>query len=242
MDIPEHDDSVPASLISLREMVERTADHRYGPGWRGTIKVEDTLHCPDGGFKVTIGEPSEVPPFRRLEDVAELIRAAAENGALLIHFGDGQRPPPLYWRSDPGLASVTRGYFVARYSGILPDYDGKPLFAGEVNFARWLAGVPKYRATAADSPDVKQRRIAPEKTLALQNRIEKVHAVARRLWGQQKTHPEFAVMAAELAKPQHQLGYSEETIRHILNGTYPPAKKLEFGRFELKSPNRPSGR
>ena len=52
MDISEHDDSVPAGLVSLREMVERTADHRYGPGWRGTIKVEDTLHCPDGGFKI----------------------------------------------------------------------------------------------------------------------------------------------------------------------------------------------
>jgi hypothetical protein len=242
MDIPEHDDSVPASLISLREMVERTADHRYGPGWRGTIKVEDTLHCPDGGLKIAIVEPSEVPSFRRLEDVAELIRAAAENGALLIHFGDGQRPPPWYWRSDPGLASVQRGYFAARYSGILPDYDGKPLFAGEINFARWLAGVPKHQATATDTPDGKRRRIPAEKTLELRNRIEKVHAVARRRFGEQKTRLANAVMAAELAKPEHNLGYAEGTIRQILNGTYGPAKKLGIGPFEQKKPNRPKRR
>ena len=163
MDIPEHDDSVPAGLVSLDQMVRRTADHRYGPGWMGTFKVEDTLHLPGGRFNVTIEEPS----FRRREEVEELIRVAAENGALLIHFADGQRPPLWYWRSDPGLASIQRGYFVARYSGILPDYDDKPLFAGQMNFARWLAAVPKDEATAsASSPEaVFQGRRAPKREL-----------------------------------------------------------------------------
>jgi len=108
MDIPEYDDSVPPGLVSLHQMVRRTAEHRYGPEGSGTLKVEDTLHLPGGKFKYTIDDPS----FRRREEVEELIRVAAENGALLIHFADGQRPPRWYWRSDQGQASIERGRFV----------------------------------------------------------------------------------------------------------------------------------
>ena len=167
MDIPEHDDFVPAGLVSLDQMVRRTAEHRYGPGWTGTLKVEDTLHLPGGKFNVTIEEPS----FRRREEVEELIRVAAENGALLIHFADGQRPPQWYWRSDQGQASIERGRFVFRYSGILPRYDDKPLFAGQMNFERWLATVPKHEATASESrPEavVLQGRQAPKQELVAQ--------------------------------------------------------------------------
>jgi hypothetical protein len=139
----EHDDSEATGLVSLAGMVARTADHLYGPGWRGTVEIEDSIGRPGGGFRVTFLTPS-----MGLEEVEELIRAAAEAGDLLIHFEDGQRPPLWYWRSDSGLESIKRGYFVARYSG-MPDYDGEPLYVGEVNFARWLAGVPKHQAAPA---------------------------------------------------------------------------------------------
>jgi hypothetical protein len=162
MDTHEHEDWVPAGLVRLATMVDRTADHRYGTGWRGNIKVENTLGRPGGEFRVTILEPSIEIGL----EVEELICAAAADGILLIHFPDGQRPPLWYWRSDSGLESIKRGYFVARYSGILPDYDGKELYAGEVNFARWLAGVPKHEATPAQGGPkvvVSKRRHRPKR-------------------------------------------------------------------------------
>jgi hypothetical protein len=215
----------------------------------GTIKIENTLGRPGGEFTVTVLTPPKLSISVGLKDVEERIQAGAADGILLIHFPDGQRPPLWYWRSDPGLESISRGYFVARHSGILLDYDGKELFAGEINFARWLAGVPKHEfdlqvaaapPTDANANDRKRRRQLPEEISGLRNRIESVHAAARRLCSRLKTRPENAAMAAELAKPQYRLLFAEETIRQILNGTYRPAKKLGFSGLELKKPIRPS--
>lgn len=244
----EHDDAETTGLVSLSEMVYRTAEHRYGPEWRGPLKVETTLG-PGVELTVTVLTPPKLSISVGTKDVEERIRAAADAGDLLIHFPDGQRPPQWYWRSDPGRESISRGYFVARHSGALLDYDGKELFAGEINFARWLAGVPKHEfdlqvaaapPTDASANDRKRRRQLPEEISRLRNRIENVFAVARRVYEKQESCPEYAVMAAELAKPQYQLGYSEGTLRQIFNGTYRPAKRLALGRFEPKKPNRPS--
>jgi hypothetical protein len=88
----------------------------------------------------------------------------------------------------------------------------------------------------------KRGRIAPQIAATRHNKIETVHAVAQRRFGEQRTRLANAVMAAELAKPEHNLGYAEGTIRQILNGTYGPAKKLGIGPFEPKKPSRPSRR
>jgi hypothetical protein len=90
--------------------------------------------------------------------------------------------------------------------------------------------------------DPKRRRIAPQIAAIGHNKIKMVHAVAQRLFGEQETRPENAVMAAELAKPEHNLGYAVGTIRQILNGTYGPAKQLGIGPFEQKKSNRPNRR
>ena len=164
--------------------------------------------------QITIGEPS----FERLEDVAELIREAAENGALLIHFGDGQRPPPWYWRSDPGLASVERGYFAARYSRIFPDYDGKRLFAGEINFARWLAGVPKHgrdrhpRGKQAQKPWNYQKAVAHRSREALARVREELYG-ERSNWPGASKHLLVQVnMWLEERRLGGQHGHSQRTI------------------------------
>jgi hypothetical protein len=82
----------------------------------------------------------------------------------------------------------------------------------------------------------KKRTSEPSDVAMRLNRYQSVHAAARSLYGHQAELPSFDLMANELAKPEHKLGFKKETIRQILNGTYPPARQI--GRFILRRAKR----
>jgi hypothetical protein len=91
---------------------------------------------------------------------------------------------------------------------------------------------PETTASASDSTiasektsSTRRRRNAQNDAL-LKNRIETVLATAKTRWPNKGTRPPDQQMAAELMRLRRAEGYSADTLRKILNGTYEPAHRL----------------
>ena len=82
-----------------------------------------------------------------------------------------------------------------------------------------------------------RRSVAPERTAKLKLKIQRVHAKAHGLFDGKERWPNYTAMAKEIARDKT-LEFDEGTIRQILNGTYPPAKKMNIGRFEPQLPSK----
>jgi hypothetical protein len=87
--------------------------------------------------------------------------------------------------------------------------------------------------SAQPNSAARKRRTTPiEKTADVERKILAVHAAADRRFGDRRIP--IAAMASELARSEN-LGFAEPTIRQILNGTHPPARRLGIGRWQPKS-------
>jgi hypothetical protein len=89
--------------------------------------------------------------------------------------------------------------------------------------------------TAIERSGKSAARRDPGEEAVIKFRIEQVYAAARRLCAKKGFVPELAVLAEEL---EGMGDYGADAIRHILAGTYKPAKDRGYGRFEWKPPRR----
>jgi hypothetical protein len=97
----------------------------------------------------------------------------------------------------------------------------------------------KHRGAAAAGPGTesgrrKSRTLAPEKTADQKLRCGQVHAAAKSWCDKHQLMPGYAPLAKELARGENRLGFSEGTIRQILNGSY--RSSPEIGRFTWQPP------
>jgi hypothetical protein len=111
---------------------------------------------------------------------------------------------------------------------------------GDLQPVRSGATAPETTIAPLGAQKKERREDAGEAALR-KAKYQQVHAVARRMFGNRASVPDTAAMAEELAKPQHKMGFKEVTIRQILNGAYPPAKRMGLGRFESQRPKHKNG-
>ena len=83
----------------------------------------------------------------------------------------------------------------------------------------------KREGAVATAPKSARRRNAQHDAL-LKIRIKAVVAAARLLWPNKDERPPVTQMAMELHRRNKAEGYSSETLRRILHGTYAPAERL----------------
>ena len=85
------------------------------------------------------------------------------------------------------------------------------------------------KAPRPNAPSTKKRSQDQADILLRKNAYERIHANARKLCNEKGKFLEYSVIAKHLAKSSD---YSSDTIRQILNGTYPPALARGLKRFE----------
>ena len=95
---------------------------------------------------------------------------------------------------------------------------------------------PALLATATTA-EAKRRSQDTNQAALLRSRIESVFAAAKRLCDERKRKVEFSPMAEKLKGTG---GYKAPTIRQILNGTYPPAKRRGIGAVVCMPPAKAS--
>jgi hypothetical protein len=98
-------------------------------------------------------------------------------------------------------------------------------------------------SSATGAPQVKAgrrkcRTVPIGRAAELNNRFFAVRAAADRVCGKHRSLLGYEPLAEELAKPEYKLGFSKETIRQILNGSYRPTKSRGIGRFQWQPPKK----
>jgi hypothetical protein len=96
-----------------------------------------------------------------------------------------------------------------------------------------VGSLPPHRAERAHAPARKSRGRDPEAAALHLSRMQAVLAKGQRLAKQHRAVRSYSALSHELAKREHGLGFSVNTIRQILNGAYPPARRAGLGRLDL---------
>jgi hypothetical protein len=87
-------------------------------------------------------------------------------------------------------------------------------------------GTTQPRDAPAAPQNLKKRHHTVEDDARLKNRIEAVLAAAKTKWPHKAGRPPITQMVIELRRGGRAQGYSEDTLRKILNGTYGTAERL----------------
>ena len=168
-----------------------------------------------------------------LKDHKRGIRRRPEQSSIRVMLWR-MLPKGEYWIPDP-IRKAHEGEYLWKEMAALPwdDYDEvwrrsniEQVLIAAHTFEDWKA---KY----GPSRQPKEPPQLSDEDLLRENMIKKVLAKAKRKWPKGTPNPGIRQMARLLAS-EKTLGFGEESVRKILDGTYKPMKRLG-----LESPFRP---
>jgi hypothetical protein len=224
---------VPTDYLTLLEALAGLLQRIYGKNWgQQEIGFESDSVTVPGAF-TDDGKPMRGQPLDREvlavarqqehETRGRLLTALA-NGDLTASIEDGPSVRPSYWSQPPAETTLITGILVL---GNFPDpeisrWQHNRVLLTQKQFDAWLKNVPGIGREA------RGRRQNAEQNAIMKLKIESVLAAAKRLWPEGKAPPGRNQAARLLAAERtvKETGYSEQTIRKILNGTYPASRRL----------------
>lgn len=214
-------DFIPEGTITIRTAVDLILRKRQGDDWGSRqIYLEDE---PDpelaGGYHYDRKAIALV--HSQVSEAQDELHDALVTGTLSANIEDGPPVPIEYWSTNRAQTALSTNLLVLGDSTAPEDlkWHNRRILLDEVRFREWLSN-------GQDKPK-RTRTVEPEADAVLRNKIEIVLATAIRLWRPQN-RPGRNEMAKQLAnEPQvKNTGYTAQTIRKILNGSYSASRRL----------------
>lgn len=226
-------DFIPADYITVREAVHRILRKTHGEDWgQKEIELEDDEIVVPGAFDEA-GQPAKGQPLDReavatarkqMRDAESRLLSALSSGELIGVVEDGPPVPREYWDSS-GAATTMHAGILDLGVGAQPEdrqWQHRRVLVKTQEFESWLIG------NSATQIHRRQRIRGVEDDLKLRNRIETVLAVAKRLDpGKTLGRNQLADLLANDGEVK-KVGYSDQTIRKILNGSYSASRRLDI--------------
>ena len=229
---------VPTGCLTIPEAIADLLQKVHGKNWGqreiGFKSEEVTI---PGAF-TDDGEPVRGQPLDR--EVLTAVRQqgqeargqlgiALANGNLTALIEDGPSVRPSYWSQPQAETTLITGILEL---GNFPDpeiskWQNSRVLLTQKKFDIWLRNIPGL------STETRGRRQSAEKDATVKSKIQLILAAARRLWPEGKVPPGRNQAARLLTNEGtvKETGYSEETLRKILNGTYPASRRLGIRGF-----------
>jgi len=215
-------DFIPEGTITIRMAVDLILRKRHGPDWGSQpINMEDEPDPESGGYHY---DREAIALVRnQISEARDELHAALVSGALKAKIEEGPPVPVEYWSTNRAQTALSSNLLALGETAEPEDlrWHNRRILFDEARFQEWLSG-------GSDRPK-RARTADPEADAILRVNIETVLATAVRLW---KPHirPGRNEMARQLAAdPQvKSTGYSAQTIRKILDGSYSSSKRLEI--------------
>ena len=229
---------VPTGYLTISEAVSALLQRTHGKNWgQREIEYEDEEITIPGAF-TDEGKPVRGQPLDREilavahqqgQEARSQLGTALANGNLTALIEDGPSVRPSYWSQPQAETTLITGRLEL---GNFPDpeisrWQHRRVLLTQKQFDAWLKNIPGIGMEA------RGRRQNSDKDTIVKLKIESVLAAAKRLWPEGKPRPSRNQAARRLAKEGSvkETGYSEETLRKILNGTYPASRRLGIRGF-----------
>lgn len=228
----------PTGYLPLREAVTSILQHTHGKFWgQQEIGLESDA-VPVPGTSNNVGGPLKGQPLDRqaIATAREQERNARKRlsdalvaGELTAEIEGDHSIHLSYWDQPPAATTLITGIFEAGNTTDpnITRWQNHPVLLNQKQFNRWLKGVPGLQ------DQTRGRRMDPAKDATLEIKIRQVLATAKRLWSKDKPVHGYRQAAKLLAADRSlkDIGYSVETIRKILDGTYSASKRLGIPGF-----------
>jgi hypothetical protein len=228
----------PTGYLPLREAVTSILQHTHGKFWgQQEIDLESNA-VPVPGTSNNEGGPLMGQPFDRqtIATAHEQVQIARKQlsdalvaGDLTGGFEGSHSINSSYWSQPSAATSLITGILEVGNSTDpnITRWQDYPVLLNQKQFNRWLKRIPGLQ------DQTRGRRMDPAKDVTLEIKIRQVLATAKRLWSKDKPVHGYRQAAKLLAADRSlkDIGYSVETIRKILNGTYSTSKRLGIPGF-----------
>ena len=231
-------DFIPAGFITFNTAIDRILRATHGDGWnKREIRLEEEEITIQGAVDEN-GQPMKGRPFDRMivaegqhqiREAEEALLTTLLEAKLSAEVEDGSLVPQEYWNTSGAITTLRSG-ILNLGDGAKPEdmkWQNHRVLLKKEKFDAWLDCTPRVGAeTRGRKRDIKNDALVKSK-------IEQVMAVARRLWPGGKDFPgqNQAARLLIIEGPIKEIGYSVETLRKILSGTYPTSKRLGISGF-----------
>jgi len=229
---------VPTGQITIPEAVTDLLQRTHGKNWGQQEIGYEADEIPVLGAFTDDGKPELGQPLDRevVKEGRDQIRKARDklgtalaNGELTALIEDGPLIRPSYWGQSQAETTLITGILEL---GNFPDpeiskWRHRRVLLKQKQFDTWLN---KFTGIGVET---RGRRQNVDKDRIVKLKIEAVLATAKRLWPEKQRPPGRNQAARRLAeeKPVKDTGYSVETLRKILSGTYPASLRLGIRGF-----------
>jgi hypothetical protein len=233
-------DFIPAGYITIREAVDRILRKSHGDNWgKQEIELEaDEITYPSAGadddsLPINIGRPHDRKKVaagkQQTRDAEGVLLTALVEEKLVAEIDDGPPVPRQYWQLSGAKTTLSTGHLQLGPAAKPEDlkWQHYRVLLKTENFDAWLNGI------IGSTTETRGRKRNVANDALVQNKIESVLAAAGRKWKKGMPLPGRNQAARILIEERsiRDTGYSEETIRKILDGTYSASKRLKIPGF-----------
>ncbi len=228
-------DFIPAGYITIRDAIDCILRATHGEDW-GQQEIElESEEVAVPGTNIGNGEPLSAYPYNRSEiaEASQQMRLAEEklltelqSKNLKAEVEEGLQIPRTYW-GTPGASTTMQTGLLQLGVGAQPEdlkLHHKRVLLKQEALDDWLTNIDGNKS------DVRARRRGADEDAVIRSKIELIHAAAKRLWPEGKDAPGRNQAARLLAeeKTVNETGYSEQTIRKIVDGSYSASVRLKI--------------